>query len=226
MTIVSSDKDLMQLVDDGRSIMLDTMKDRRIGVRAEVIEKFGVPPDKVGDVLALMGDSVDNVPGVPGIGPKTAAQLIQEYGDLETVLGARRRDQAGQAPPDADRLRRAGANLQEASSRSTKRSRLRSRSKTSPCTSRTTSISHRLPQSDGIFDADAARRRTVRHRGQRDRGKSRSSRPSDRAAAPPPPHDGGAPGAGVAKPGLPAFGSGDLFAPTPSREARPNPAAA
>ncbi|MDR3469177.1 MAG: DNA polymerase I [Xanthobacteraceae bacterium] len=83
-TIVSSDKDLMQLVTDG-VIMYDTMKDRRIGV-AEVIEKFGVPPDKVVDVQALAGDSVDNVPGVPGIGVKTAAQLITEYGDLDTLL--------------------------------------------------------------------------------------------------------------------------------------------
>jgi DNA polymerase-1 len=88
VTIVSSDKDLMQLIDEDAGIdMLDTMNDRRIG-RAEVLEKFGVPPEKVGDVLALMGDSVDNVPGVPGIGPKTASQLIQTYGDLETVLAS------------------------------------------------------------------------------------------------------------------------------------------
>ena len=87
-TIVSSDKDLMQLIDEDAGIdMLDTMNDRRIG-RQEVLEKFGVPPEKVGDVLALMGDSVDNVPGVPGIGPKTASQLIQTYGDLETVLAS------------------------------------------------------------------------------------------------------------------------------------------
>src|SRR5947199_4955651 len=88
VTIVSSDKDLMQLIDEDAGIdMLDTMNDRRIG-REQVLEKFGVPPDKVGDVLALMGDSVDNVPGVPGIGPKTASQLIQTYGDLETVLAS------------------------------------------------------------------------------------------------------------------------------------------
>ena len=83
-TIVSSDKDLMQLVND-RVIMFDTMKDKKIG-RAEVIEKFGVPPEKVIEVQALIGDSTDNVPGVPGIGVKTAAQLIGEYGDLETLL--------------------------------------------------------------------------------------------------------------------------------------------
>jgi DNA polymerase-1 len=88
VTIVSSDKDLMQLIDEDAGIdMLDTMNDRRIG-RSEVLEKFGVPPEKVGDVLALMGDSVDNVPGVPGVGPKTASQLIQTYGDLETVLAS------------------------------------------------------------------------------------------------------------------------------------------
>ncbi len=83
-TIVSSDKDLMQLVND-RVELYDTMKDRRLGV-PEVIEKFGVPPDKVVEVQALAGDSVDNVPGVPGIGVKTAAQLITDYGDLETLL--------------------------------------------------------------------------------------------------------------------------------------------
>jgi DNA polymerase-1 len=88
VTIVSSDKDLMQLIDENAGIdMLDTMNDRRIG-RNEVLEKFGVPPEKVGDVLALMGDSVDNVPGVPGIGPKTASQLIQQFGDLDTVLAS------------------------------------------------------------------------------------------------------------------------------------------
>src|SRR5262245_4248684 len=83
-TIVSSDKDLMQLVNEC-VIMYDTMKDVRIGV-PEVIEKFGVPPAKVIEVQALIGDSTDNVPGVPGIGVKTAAQLIGEFGDLETLL--------------------------------------------------------------------------------------------------------------------------------------------
>jgi DNA polymerase-1 len=82
--IVSSDKDLMQLVRKGVTL-LDTMKDRELGEEA-VLEKFGVKPDKVVDVQALAGDSVDNVPGVPGIGVKTGAQLITEYGDLETLL--------------------------------------------------------------------------------------------------------------------------------------------
>jgi len=84
VTIVSSDKDLMQLIDD-RIEMFDTMKNRRIGVDG-VVEKFGVGPDKVIEVQALSGDSVDNVPGVPGIGIKTAALLINEYGDLENLL--------------------------------------------------------------------------------------------------------------------------------------------
>ena len=86
VTIVSSDKDLMQLVTD-RVVMQDPIKQKPIGP-AEVMEKFGVPPSKVVDVQALMGDSVDNVPGVPGIGPKTASQLIQEFGDVEGVLAA------------------------------------------------------------------------------------------------------------------------------------------
>ena len=90
VTIVSADKDLMQLITpdtDGVAHidMLDTMKNLRLGPEA-VIEKFGVGPEQLGDVLGLMGDSVDNVPGVPGVGPKTAAKLINEYGTIERVL--------------------------------------------------------------------------------------------------------------------------------------------
>ena len=84
VTIVSSDKDLMQLVSD-RVTMFDSFKNRRIGPE-QVHEKFGVYPEKVVDVQSLAGDSTDNVPGVPGIGIKTAALLIQEYGDLDTLL--------------------------------------------------------------------------------------------------------------------------------------------
>jgi len=84
VTIVSSDKDLMQIV-DGNITMLDAMKNKVIGP-AEVVEKFGVGPDKVIDVQALAGDSTDNVPGIQGIGIKTAAQLINEFGDLDTLL--------------------------------------------------------------------------------------------------------------------------------------------
>ncbi len=109
-TIVSSDKDLMQLIRPGIG-MLDPIKQKPIGA-AEVLEKFGVTPDKLIDVQALMGDSVDNVPGVPGIGPKNAAQLLAEFGDLETVLAAapamkpsKRRD-ALIAHADAARLSR------------------------------------------------------------------------------------------------------------------------
>ncbi len=84
VVIVSSDKDLMQLVGDGVS-MLDPAKNLTIG-REEVIERFGVGPESVIDVQALAGDSTDNVPGVPGIGVKTAAELIRTYGDLDTLL--------------------------------------------------------------------------------------------------------------------------------------------
>ncbi|MDA0655858.1 MAG: DNA polymerase I [Proteobacteria bacterium] len=84
VTIVSSDKDLMQLVTN-QVTMLDSMKNRLIG-SDEVVERFGVGPDQVVDVQALAGDSADNVPGVPGIGVKTAALLINEFGDLESVL--------------------------------------------------------------------------------------------------------------------------------------------
>jgi DNA polymerase-1 len=84
LTIVSSDKDLMQLVDQD-TYMLDTMKDKHIGIN-EVKEKFGVPPEKVIDVQSLAGDSVDNIPGVPGIGIKTAAELINQFGSLDELL--------------------------------------------------------------------------------------------------------------------------------------------
>jgi DNA polymerase-1 len=86
VTLVSSDKDLMQLIRPGVE-MLDPIKQKPIGP-AEVMEKFGVTPDKMIDVQALIGDSTDNVPGIPGIGPKGAAQLINEFGDLDSVLAA------------------------------------------------------------------------------------------------------------------------------------------
>ena len=84
MTIVSSDKDLMQLIDDD-TLMFDPLKKKEIG-KESVFEKFGVYPEKVIDVQALAGDSSDNIPGVPGIGPKIAAQLINDFGNLETLL--------------------------------------------------------------------------------------------------------------------------------------------
>jgi DNA polymerase I len=86
IVICSGDKDLLQLCDANVNV-LDTMRNRRLGP-PEVVEKFGVPPDRVGDVLALTGDSIDNVPGVAGIGPKIAADLINKYGSLEALLAA------------------------------------------------------------------------------------------------------------------------------------------
>ena len=165
-TIVSSDKDLMQLVNDG-VVMFDTMKDKKIGP-AEVFEKFGVPPDKVIEVQALIGDSTDNVPGVPGIGVKTAAQLIGEYGDLETLLKRATRDQAGEAPAIADRECRKSAAIEKArharrpckARRADRRSR---RARARPQAAR------RLSQGDGIQRADAARGGVFQHRCGRDR---------------------------------------------------------
>lgn len=84
VTIISSDKDLMQLV-TANVHMYDAMKDKQIGI-PDVVEKWGVPPEKMIDLQAMTGDSTDNVPGIPGIGPKTAAQLLDEYGDLDTLL--------------------------------------------------------------------------------------------------------------------------------------------
>jgi ribonuclease HI len=84
VTVVTGDKDLLQIVSD-RVGLLDTMKDKRSGL-PEVLERFGVPPELVADVLGLAGDTADNIPGVPGIGEKTAAQLVQRFGSLEGVL--------------------------------------------------------------------------------------------------------------------------------------------
>ncbi len=86
VTIISSDKDLMQLIETGVD-MFDTMKDKRIGAE-EVAEKFGVGPELVGDMLSLMGDASDNIPGVPGVGAKTATKLLIEHGSLDGVLAA------------------------------------------------------------------------------------------------------------------------------------------
>ena len=127
----------MQLVTDC-VVMYDTMKDRRIGI-PEVIEKFGVPPEKVIEVQALIGDSTDNVPGVPGIGVKTAAQLIGEYGDLETLLA-----RAGEIKQEKRRQAlieqcRAGAAVEKAGHARRPRRSSRCRSPSSRCTSPTTS---------------------------------------------------------------------------------------
>jgi len=84
VTVVSGDKDLLQIVDAGISL-LDTMKEKRSGPR-EVFARFGVPPERVADILGLAGDSADNIPGVPGIGEKTAAELVRRFGSLEEVL--------------------------------------------------------------------------------------------------------------------------------------------
>ncbi len=137
MLIISSDKDLMQLVSD-KVLFYDFESGQkgRPGYRPErkidrqgVIDYFGVPPEKVIDVQALVGDTSDNVPGVPGIGLKTASALIIEYGDLETLLARAERDQAAQAARAAHRLRRAGADVEAAGDarRSCRRSRRRSR---------------------------------------------------------------------------------------------------
>jgi len=115
VVIVSSDKDLMQLV-GGRVVLLDSMKDKRIGP-AEVVERFGVPPEQLLDVRALVGDPSDNIPGVKGIGEKGAAALITEYGTLENLLSragevkAKKAREALLAQPDAARVSKQLATL-------------------------------------------------------------------------------------------------------------------
>ena len=160
-TIVSSDKDLMQLVGNG-VIMYDTMKDRRIG-REQVIEKFGVGPEKVIEVQALIGDSTDNVPGVPGIGVKTAAQLIGEYGDLETLLKRAseiKQDKRRQSP---DRQCRTGAAVEAPGHARPERAARRAGRRTRRARARL-QAPDRLPEGDGVLNHHAAHRREERHR--------------------------------------------------------------
>lgn len=115
ITVVTGDKDLMQIVDD-RISLLDTMKGK-VSRRAEVIERFGVPPEQVLEVLGLAGDSSDNIPGVPGIGEKTASGLIQEFGSIENLLAnidqvkGKKRQENLRAYTDQARLSRQLADL-------------------------------------------------------------------------------------------------------------------
>ncbi|APG28134.1 ribonuclease HI [Syntrophotalea acetylenivorans] len=117
VTVVTGDKDLMQIVDD-KIFLLDTMKDTRSGPK-EVLERFGVPPELVADVLGLAGDTSDNIPGVPGIGEKTAAELVQRFGSLEDVLkwtnlvNGRKRRENLQAHADQARLSKTLATLRD-----------------------------------------------------------------------------------------------------------------
>ena len=164
MTIVSADKDLMQLVGPGIE-MFDTLKNKPIGPD-EVFEKFGVGPDRVIDVQALAGDSVDNVPGAPGIGVKTAAQLIEEYGDLDTLLDARRRDQAAEAARGAARPRRPDPHLARRWSRSKRDVPLEEPLEALAVREPDPDDAARLPRRDGVPRASPAgwRRRSARRR--------------------------------------------------------------
>ncbi len=165
-TIVASDKDLMQLVTDG-VVMYDTMKDRKIGI-PEVIEKFGVPPGKVIEVQALIGDPTDNVPGVPGIGVKTAAQLIAEYGDLETLLAHAGGHQAGPASTVADRPCRQSPSVEEARD-ARRRREARGAARRARRTRTRLPASHRLPQGDGVQRTHPPCGGILRHRSGADR---------------------------------------------------------
>jgi DNA polymerase-1 len=106
VVIVSADKDLLQLVTDG-VIMYDTMREKVFG-RAETIERMGVPPEQVRDLLALMGDSSDNVPGVKGVGQKTAAKLLEDHGSLDGIYAAIDEIKAEGAEAEAHRPPRGG----------------------------------------------------------------------------------------------------------------------
>ena len=115
VVVVTGDRDSFQLVDDGKVTIMATgrgVTDTKIYDEAAVIERYGVPPKLVPDFIGLKGDTSDNIPGVPGIGEKTAAQLLQQFGSLEDVLGERRQDLRRQAQAEPHRARRAGPHQQ------------------------------------------------------------------------------------------------------------------
>ena len=176
VTIVSSDKDLMQLVVDGKVELLDTMKNKRIG-SAEVMEKFGVPPSKVIEVQALAGDSADNVPGVRGIGVKTAAELINQYGDLETLLKRAGEIKQPKRRETSDRECRECAHLQETGDARRSCAAARRAGAFRGARARAQDAD-RVPEGDGIQHHHQARGGAFRHRGHRcDRrgGRTRAS---------------------------------------------------
>ena len=145
-----------------RSRMYDPMKDRQIGI-PEVIEKWGVPPEKMIDLQAMTGDSVDNVPGVPGIGPKTAAQLARTVRRPRYAARPRRRDQAGKTPANDHRQCRQGAHLARAGQAEERRAVDRRARRPRAAAARRPET-HRLPEDDGVHHADAPRRRGDRDR--------------------------------------------------------------
>ncbi len=114
--IVSGDRDVYQLVRDGVRVMTTSrgVTDTKIYDHDGVVERYGVPPDRVTDFIGLKGDTSDNIPGVPGIGDKTAAQLLQQFGDLEGVLALGRRDLRRQAQAEPHRARRRRPRLEAA----------------------------------------------------------------------------------------------------------------
>ena len=114
--VVTGDRDAYQLVTDGVRIMTTSrgITDTKVYDRQGVIERYGIPPELVPDFIGLKGDTSDNIPGVPGIGDKTAAELLQRFGSLEEVLAQRRPDLRRQAQAEPDRVRRRRARLQAA----------------------------------------------------------------------------------------------------------------
>ena len=114
--VVTGDRDAYQLVDDGVRIMSTSrgVTDTKVYDRDGVIERYGIPPELVPDFIGLKGDTSDNIPGVPGIGDKTAADLLQKFGDLEGVLAQHRPDHRRQAQAEPDRARRQRAHVEDA----------------------------------------------------------------------------------------------------------------
>ncbi len=167
--VVTGDRDAYQLVDDKVRIMTTSrgITDTRVYDREGVIDRYGIPPELVPDFIGLKGDTSDNIPGVPGIGDKTAADLLQRFGSLEHVLDVSRRDQRRQAQAEPDRARRRRADLQAAGDRQARHPARRS---TSP------SSSPRPPTARGCATCSASSSCASRCGGSR----RRSARPTRR----------------------------------------------
>ena len=121
--VVTGDRDLFQLIEPGVRIMATGrgITDTKIYDREAVVDRYGIPPELIPDFVGLKGDTSDNIPGVPGIGDKTASQLLQEWGDLEGVLVQHRLDLGRQAQGEPHRARRERAHLQAARHRGARR---------------------------------------------------------------------------------------------------------
>ena len=178
---MTGDRDAYQLVDDGVKIMTTSrgITDTRVYDREGVIDRYGIPPELVPDFIGLKGDTSDNIPGVPGIGDKTAAELLQRFGSLEQVLDQHRRDQRRQAQAEPDRARRRRAPLQAAGDRQARHRGRPRRRRVRVRAARPVAAARRVPRVRAARAAAPARggARLGRCRGSGPGGRARADRP-------------------------------------------------